>query len=210
MHTTISDYRSTKLSKFDDIISRKKELEETLKKQNPRTQIMYNRVKDKKKDFMKFAEVYNRKCAYCGVSIYIIDIHLFEVDHFICESSFPTTTEGRAEAGEISNLVLACHTCNRGKSDFLIKKSHQDILNPDNSSISRVFFRDENYYIKIHQKYITDPVVRDFYEKLVLGSEFRRLDYLLMEMRDLLSQHNSELLEKSYRFLSEARKSCLQ
>ncbi len=51
------DYRTTKLSKFEDIISGKENLEKTLKSKYPRTKIMYNRVSDKNKNFKEFAEI---------------------------------------------------------------------------------------------------------------------------------------------------------
>lgn len=200
------DYRTTKLSKFEDIISGKENLEKTLKSKYPQTKIMYNRVSDKNKNFKEFAEIYNYKCAYCGISTYILNIQLFEVDHFICESSFEQTIHGRSQAGKLSNLVLACHACNRGKSDFLIEGPHRGLLNPDDTSIANIFFRDADYYIRIHQNYSSDDTVKTFYDKLGLGSEFRRLDYLLMELRDLLEEYPQiARLNECYRHLFEAR-----
>lgn len=131
--------------------------------------------------------IYNCKCAYCGAWIGISDIRLFEVDHFICEDAFSKDTAGRSEAGKVSNLVLACYSCNRGKGKLMIDEDHQGTLNPDDGSIAQVFDRNEDYYICIRPDYAEDQVVVDFYQKLLLGSEFRRLDYLLLEIKNFIS-----------------------
>jgi 5-methylcytosine-specific restriction endonuclease McrA len=183
------DYRNTtNCPILTDVAHKKSDLEAKIRADHPHARIMYNFV-HKKGDvyFEPFSKIYNHKCAYCGVLIGIADIRLFEVDHFICEDSFPGNTEGRIEAGKVSNLVLACYSCNRGKGDLMIDQEHQRTLNPDDGSIARVFDRDEDYYICIRQDYAEDPLVVDFYQKLLLGSEFRRLDYLLLEMKNFIS-----------------------
>ena len=81
----------------------------------------------------------NKKCAYCGAKCELLPLEYFEVDHFIMESSFSDTTEGRAEAGDIKNLVWACIACNRGKRDLYIDGIYQKILNVDDNSIASVF-----------------------------------------------------------------------
>ena len=91
------------------------------------------------------------------------------------------------EAGKVSNLMLACYSCNRGKTDLIIDEDHLKTLNPDDGSIAQVFDRSEDYYIRIRPDYAEDPLIVDFYQKLLLGSEFRRLDYLLLEIKNFIS-----------------------
>lgn len=47
------------------------------------------------------------------------------------------------------------------------------------------FFRDDKYYIRIKDAYITDEVINNFYNQLQLDHETRRLDYLLINMQGL-------------------------
>ena len=198
---TNKDYRNTTdCPVLTDIAHKKSNLEAEIRANHPNAKIMYNYV-CKKKDiyFEPFSKIYNRKCAYCGVLIGIADIRLFEVDHFICEDSFSKDKAGRSEAGKVSNLVLACYSCNRGKGDLIIDEDHRRTLNPDDGSIAQVFTRDENYYICIRSEYAEDQQVKDFYERLSLGSEFRRLDYLLLEMKNFISAQqttNPDVAEK--------------
>lgn len=85
-------------------------------------------------------------------------------------------------SGDISNLVLACRNCNRLKKNLDIPKSFEKKLSPDWPGITEVFYRDDQYYIKISEGYEDIECVIEFYERLRLGSEIHRLDYLLMSM----------------------------
>lgn len=44
-----------------------------------------------------------------------------------------------------------------------------------------------SHMVCIRPDYAEDQVVVDFYQKLLLGSEFRRLDYLLLEIKNFIS-----------------------
>lgn len=184
------DYRNTEYCPVLDLVAEEKaKLEKQIKEDSPTTRIMYNKVN--KKDgtyFAGFSKIYNYKCAYCGASMRFTNMQLFEVDHFICESSFGNDTASKANAGKLSNLVFSCFTCNRGKHDLLIEGNYCKMLNPDDSSILEVFYRDQEYYIKIKDKYENDIIIKDFYDKLKLGFQTRRLDYLLMEMKGLVNE----------------------
>ena len=92
-----------------------------------------------------------------------------QVDHFINEASFPNTTEGRAEAGRMINLVWSCISCNRGKSGITIKPPYDELLNVDNGNIAGVFRRDKDYYIRICDTYQDDKFIQQFYDSLHLG-----------------------------------------
>lgn len=204
---TNKDYRNTtNCPALVDIIQKKCTLEYKIQKEHKRAKIMYNFVHDKQGIYFKlFSEIYNCKCAYCGTWIGISDIRLFEVDHFICEDAFSKDTSGRSEAGKLLNLVLACYSCNRGKGNLMIDEVHQGILNPDDGSIAQVFDRNEDYYICIRSDYAEDQLVVNFYHKLLLGSEFRRLDYLLLEIKSFISTQrasNLVVVEKLERCLS--------
>ena len=131
----------------------------------------------------KFAEIYNKKCAYCGALWELLPVESFEVDHFLNENSFPKTTEGRAEAGRMENLVWSCISCNRGKHEIMIQAPYENILNVDNGNITKVFYRDEDFSIKVCDTYQEDEFIQNFYKKLHLGYETRRLDYFGLRLR---------------------------
>jgi len=196
-----ADYRNTdKCHPLSDVSIKKNTLCSEIKAKYRKLKIMYRYVRDKNKEyFKKFAEIYNYKCAYCGAILKFTDIRLLEVDHFICESKFPKNTEGRAEAGKIENLIFSCYSCNRGKHGLHIEAEHQSILYPDDNSIAAIFCRSEDYYIKINDAYSDNAFISQFYEKLSLGNEARRIDYLLLEMHNFISElqsYNPELASK--------------
>lgn len=177
------DYRNTRYCKqLENLKEKKKVLNDKICKEHPRVKIMYNQVSDNKGVYKApFMEMYNYKCCYCGNSITNISAIHFEVDHYICESSFDT----KEEAGKIENLVLACYDCNRPKSSLLIEGEYVRKLNPDFEEITDVFYRDDDYYIKISEDFEKDDFINKFYEQLNLGYQARRLDFLLMNMRGL-------------------------
>ena len=196
-----TDYRNTdQCSLLTDIESKKRNLEKRIQQQHTRAKIMYKQINKKQGEyFIKFAEIYNNKCAYCGASRKFTDIRLFEVDHYVCEDAFPNDIEGHTEAGRVSNLVFSCYSCNRGKSNLYINSKYQPILNPDDNSISNIFSRDDQYYIRINKDYSEDELIQSFYIELSLGSEFRRLDYLLLEIDNLIAkvkESNKALADK--------------
>jgi len=178
-----SDYRNTDYCcSLVELDLKKSLLNMEVFKAHPNQKIVYNKIRDKNGPFKaKFMHIYNYKCGYCGNSIDSINSTLFEIDHYICESSF----ESKELAGEISNLVLSCYDCNRAKSSYFIKESYRTILNPDSQYIASVFERDEMFYIKVSEKYQGDADVVQFYDKLKLGFQSRRLDFLLMNIAGL-------------------------
>jgi len=176
-----SDYRNTiyEVSK-KDIINEKNALEDKIKKEHPKVKIIYNQINKKDGNYNKqFRNIYNNKCAYCGISTDVISSELFEIDHFICEISFNGDS---INAGKINNLVLSCKKCNRAKKDFIWNEIYSLKFNVDDESITELFYRDVDYSIKIEKEYITDNSIYNFYIKLKLNEEIRRLDFLLMNM----------------------------
>lgn len=151
-------------------------------------------------------KIYNGKCAYCGASIKIIPKSMFEIDHYIPQSA--TCFASKADAGNISNIVLSCRKCNHNKSKFLVGVEIQPLLHPDGSRISSAFFRDEMYYIRVANGQPSE--VTEFYKQLDLGRQSCRMDYLLLNMKGLYDKtihrpdlHN--LLGQAINLLSEKR-----
>lgn len=175
-----SDYRMVSNKyEFSNVILEKNGLLELITAEHPKTRNFYNSISNKKEGYFKnFAEIYNHKCAYCGVKAgELKELSDYEIDHIICESSY----EDKCEAGRIDNLTFSCKFCNRKKRDFLInvKKLHPD------TEIHKNYFRDDLFNIKINNNKNTDSDIVDFYKKLEFDNEIRRLDFLLMQMIEL-------------------------
>ena len=130
------DYRSTKRSKILKHVFQKKEnLECEIREKHPRSSLYKNISNKKDIYFKKFAEIYNYKCAYCGISSEIKGLISFEVDHFKCKSSFSDEEGGEREADKLSNLVLSCQPCNRKKREIVIDGQYKELLNIDNNKL---------------------------------------------------------------------------
>ena len=95
----------------------------------------------------------------------------------------------------MGNLILSCHDCNHNKNSFWIEKEEMDTLNPDGQEIKNTFIRDEQYYICINDIYRENEIVKKFYDRIRLGSELHRLDYLIMNIIGLqrYCEDNSDL-----------------
>ena len=168
-----------------------------LKKEHPKVKIIYNQINKKDGNYNKqFRNIYNNKCAYCGISTDVISSELFEIDHFICEISFNGDS---INAGKINNLVLSCKNCNRAKKDFIWNEIYSLKFNVDDESITELFYRDVDYSIKIEKEYITDNSIYNFYIKLKLNEEIRRLDFLLMNMYGFYNKYYED--KNIYRIL---------
>lgn len=188
------DYRNTKYcEELIDVEKKKKMLEKKIGQEHPRTKIFYEQINKRECDYWKeFGKIYNSKCAYCGVPVWLLSPDCFEIDHFICKTSFPDTEEGKIKAGKIENLVFACTSCNRSKSNLRIKSEYCQKLNTDNGNIAKVFERGEDYSIRIRPEYMEDEFVNRFYNKLRLGYQRRRLDYLLLAMDKMEEKEEDE------------------
>ena len=190
-----NDYRNTvyEVTK-KNIINEKITLEARIKIDHPKVKIIYNQINKKDSEYNKqFRNIYNNKCAYCGITTAVISSELFEVDHFICESSFNGDS---INAGKMNNLVLSCKKCNRAKKDFIWSVAYSTRFNVDDESITELFYRDKNYYIKVENKFITDKTICEFYRRLKLDEEIRRLDFLLMNMYGFSKKHSSDRISE--------------
>lgn len=182
----VEDYRNTKYcSTLSDIARKKSDIKDKVLQEHPRAEDMHTYLSDTQADFKKkFAEAYNYKCAYCGVSVEIISIGQFEIDHFIPKVS-ARFGGSKAKAGYIENLILSCSYCNRAKSNFECSDEDMDMINPDDTEILKSFVRDDMYYIRISHDRECNKTIKEFYEKAKLGSQLRRIDYLLLNMYGL-------------------------
>lgn len=213
MSTKRIDYRTTSGQlAYQNIEQKKAELTRNIHKEHSNQRIDYNLIKNRESHFYEdFCTIYNWSCAYCGAKSGIIDSQLFEIDNYICQSAFPKSTEGRAKAGEVNNLVLACHDCNRRKSDFKLEGKYGILLNPDNNAIAKIFYRSDDYYIKVADEYKSNQIICQFYAQLNLGSELKRLDYLLLNVKELEDQQSevncivSDKLDKIFSYLLKRR-----
>lgn len=174
------DYRRTKYCpELIDVPQKKKEVEKLVEKEHPNARDMHSYISNNSQKFkLEFIKAYNGKCAYCGASTDLIKKTEFEIDHFLYKKA--PIFDTKKDAGDIKNLILSCHYCNHNKNSFWIEKEDIDNLNPDGEKIKNVFIRDEQYYIRINNEFKKNATIERFYNKLCLGSELHRLDYLIM------------------------------
>ena len=174
------DYRRTKYCpELIDVPQKKKEVERLVEIEHPNAKDMHSYISDNSQKFkLEFIKAYNGKCAYCGASTDLIKKTEFEIDHFLYEKA-----------------PISCHDCNHNKNSFWIEKEEMDTLNPDGEKIKNVFIRDDKYYIRINYEFKENTTIEEFYNKLCLGSELHRLDYLIMNIIGLQRscEDNSDL-----------------
>ena len=189
----MADYRKTKYCvPFKNITINKMELLKKLKSDFPRLKNIYLKISENDKEYkMEFMKVYNYRCSYCGVSLDILNKRMFEIDHYIPKKA--DKFKNNNNANKIENLVLACQFCNRKKSDFLISDSEYSLLYPDNEEIKKIFYRDEEYYIKIKNEYLQNETIKKFYKQLEMAAEVRRLDFLLISLLNFKKKYRDKL-----------------
>ena len=163
------DYRLTRYcDDYHDINERKQKLEALIRQECPQTRIIYNKIRNRDLRYIgEFMQIYNFRCA--------------------------SGSSKGVDSGCISNLVLSCKCCNRDKSNFTWPTEYNQLLHPDEGMLKHVFVRDNGYYIRIAKTYESDDIILGFYRQLKLGSQKRRLDYLLIEMIGL----KEHLVEKN-------------
>lgn len=203
------DYRNTKYCpSFKNLQSEKDKVKDLVLKTHPQVQDLYPYLSSNKLCFKKhFLKAYNGKCAYCGVSVDIIPLKMFEIDHFIPKEA--DCFESKAHAGCMENLVISCFDCNRSKGDFEISNDSIDKVFPDGEEIVKTFIRDDKYYIRVSKEKENDDITA-FYFKLKLNRQIHRIDYLLMNMKGLRAKltdkHPSYAgLTKAIEFLQSKR-----
>lgn len=180
------DYRNSKYCPtLTNLAKKKSDVKDLVCEKHPRAKDMHTYISKNDEPFkQRFVEAYNGKCAYCGVSTEIIPWQMFEIDHLIPKEA-DRFGKKKANAGYIENLVLSCYGCNRAKSALEIPDKDLHKIHPDETEITEAFIRDENYYIRINQAKNGDNSIKEFYDKVDLGNQSHRLDYLLLNMRGL-------------------------
>lgn len=180
------DYRNSKYCPMLTNLEKKKsDVKDSVSVKHPRARDMHTYISNNDEPFkQQFIEAYNGKCAYCGVSTEIIPWKMFEIDHLIPKEA-ARFGKSKANAGYIENLVLSCYDCNRSKSALEIPDAELHKIHPDKIGISKAFIRDDGYYIKISEEMQNDRVVKLFYERIDLGNQLHRIDYLLLNLRGL-------------------------
>lgn len=209
----MSDYRCTKYcSTFENVLVRRNEFKIKFIESHTKCTHHFNLISKKDgKEKIQFLNLFGDKCVYCGTSLSLISIDAFEIDHFVPKGSFSKSEVVIADS--IDNLVPACQVCNRKKSNFLFEDNR--IINVENG-INRIFYRDSNYYIQISDEYKDNEVIKKFYNDLLLGTQMRRIDYLLLNIEGLAkknTKYSKELnniftliLKKKNRFSSFLKK----
>ncbi|GAA0135160.1 hypothetical protein YSY43_20000 [Paenibacillus sp. YSY-4.3] len=194
---TVQDYRNTSFNHIDFLLGEKKiKFMEDFKLEHPQVKNIYDTIKKRDNKFnAHFRSIYYNKCAYCGVNTQVIDSSRFEVDHVVPVSVLKLSL-GYSEKfiNSIDNLVSSCQMCNRGKSNFLCEEESLYLLHPDNNNLPQIFWRNDDYSIKINEKYNDNSIIIQFYDKLKFHNQLRRIDYLLMEMKDFCDKYEGEHL----------------
>ena len=182
------DYRNTSFNIYDFEMGNKKfEFLNQFSVIHPRAENHYSHICDKssKLNFL-FREIYFHKCAYCGINIEVIDSSNFEVDHFIpktiLKQSIPQYNSKYVNG--ILNLVSSCKTCNRAKSNFICQEDEIHLIHPDRNQLKVIFQRKEDFSIEIRPHYRDNDIIENFFKTLKLDSQQRRIEYLIMEMKD--------------------------
>lgn len=177
--TRLNDYRNrTKKSVFEKKeIQNKKSTLLSLLDSNNKIKNHYNYIKYNPKIRIKFLDIYNKHCSYCGVNGEVVQIERFEIDHIIPN-----------ECNHLSNLTVACHTCNNKKSNIFIPEVLKDRFHPD-GDLGKYYIRNHDFSI-IPSNQGNIEFINLFYDKLKLSYEFRRLDFLIMEIMDLIDTGN--------------------
>lgn len=171
----MSDYRCPSFVKsYGKILQKKDCLREKLKKEHPNLNNHYEWVRQEGKQ--QFADVYGRRCAYCGVGVNVVGIKGFQVDHL-----YPQKIK---KNNDLKNLVFSCEKCNQKKKDKLI--SSDSIIHPDSDKIGEIFIRNDDYSISIDEKYKIDPEINEYYYSLELDEWTRKLDYCITVLADLI------------------------
>ena len=132
-----------------------------------------------------FMDAFENRCCYCGVDFLIVGKKTVQIDHI--DSSEP-------KDNTLKNLAPACFDCNQKKKDICDKQSLASIINPYNS-IHNVFQRNDDYSICIKDGYIDNEDVRVFFEKLKLGSQIKRIDYLLSCIRSIKDKQENRFIK---------------
>lgn len=190
--TEIKDYRNTSYKKYDFTLNNKKEdFMIEFRKVHIRAWNIYSNIRSKKSIFNRnFKAVYHDKCVYCGINTHVIELSRFEIDHYIPQAVLRNNLGYDVkEINGIGNLVNSCRMCNGNKSGFTTDEQNFKLLHPDNEHLKEIFSRSNDFSIIINSDYLDKNEVVKFYDALNLDNQIRRLDFLIMEMKDFCEQY---------------------
>lgn len=137
-----------------------------------------------------FKNIYFSRCVYCGADYSLYNIDNYQIDHYIPESHI-SKGKNKKKIHGITNLVYSCRRCNRRKSDYICKEeANIKLLHPDNKHYADIFTRNENFKIVIQNPYQTNEDISRFYKQLRLGSNEKRILYIIMILTDYLENNS--------------------
>lgn len=153
-----------------------------------------------KKDF-------NSRCGYCD-SIDRLDTYsaVFHIDHFVPKKKF----EKVYSVNDYGNLVYACPSCNRYKSDKWISMNpkvkiidNKGFVDPCSQEYSNLFLRDESGKI-----IPTNDLSKYIFDELHLYLKRHELIYKLEKLEKIIGKF--ELLYRKDKLSESNMKLCLQ
>lgn len=189
----VNDYRNTS---YNNIVfefkNKKLEFISDFLTYHPRAWHVYNYVNKRGERFnSEFRSIYYNKCIYCGVNLDVIESSNFEVDHYIPQNVLKDSPDryDQKNIQGINNLVNSCRFCNQSKKHFFC---NEDNLHPDENKLHEIFIRKDDFSIDIAPTYIGNLNVLNFYKALKLDNEVRRINYLIMELKDFAEKHGDK------------------
>lgn len=203
MNNKIQDYRlSDKCQPFYNVVIKKSQLGAILDRaRNSISGNHFPRLSQKSHpQHRPFREIYNKRCAYCGLQQERTGSTEFEVDHYL---SIASKKLSRESINNVKNLVYSCNICNQGKKEITIVDEYSNIIHPDSGNICKVFFREKNYGISITKEYEADPFILEIYTKIRFNSPIRQIDYLICQLYPLRRKHPK--IYAAYEMLKDKR-----
>lgn len=193
-----NDYRYTPYcDKQGDVREKKKDVENRVKAEHPKSTNMYKYISDNKKPFKNnFANAYNDRCSYCGLTRNLLSLESFEIDHWVCKKhrQFQGVACKNNNVNSIDNLCLSCPDCNRKKSDFDVKRLPFNLDGEGDKAIENYFERDNSFKICIKKEHLSNQELEEFYNEMDFGNLVHRIDYLLVSI-DGLKQRLTEKID---------------
>ncbi|EHQ8840175.1 HNH endonuclease [Enterococcus faecalis] len=193
-NVSVMDYRFNKYCNIKFTIeNRKQKFLKQFKENHPRATNFYRYVQPRNSlENKEFRKIYYNRCVYCGVSTQVLPASLFEVDHFLSQSE--CEKHRLTNVNHIDNLVSSCAMCNRGKSNYSCSHKYMNLLHPDKNQYPMLFYRDANYYLVIKKEYRNNVDVLNLFKALKFDNELRRIDYLIMELKDFCDTYSNDRL----------------
>ena len=167
------DYRLTYSESFSDLSSDLSNLKNKMVTEHPRMKNFYLNIKNCKAYKKDFLSAFKYRCCYCGKDLDACDV---EIDHICSPDDGPQNN--------FDNLAPACNSCNGSKSNIVKDALFANKIHPV-TNIQNCFTRNSDLTVLIAPAYTSDQFVQSFYERLNLGSQIKRLDFLVLCLDDI-------------------------